>query len=54
MTGKVSIKAMWHSKRKNHRHLVKSGLHVVYTGPEIYFTAELNAGVQCILYYDGS
>ena len=29
---------------------MKSSLYVVYTGPEIYFTAELNAGVQCILY----
>ena len=44
--GKVSMKAMWHSPRKNHRHLVKSSLQVVYTGPEICFTAELNAGVQ--------
>ena len=48
MTGKVSIKALWHSPRKNHRHLVQSSLYVVYTGPEIYFTAELNAGVQYI------
>ena len=48
MTGKVSIKATWHSTRKNHRHLVKSSLYVVYTGPEIYFTAELNAGVHYI------
>ena len=48
MTGKVSIKATWHSTGKNHRHLVKSSLYVVCTGPEIYFTAELNAGVQYI------
>ena len=48
MTGKVSIKATWHSTRNNHRHLMKSSLLVVYTGPEIYFTAELNAGVQYI------
>ena len=27
---------------------MKSSLYVVYTGPEIYFTAELNAGVQYI------
>ena len=27
---------------------MKSSLLVVYTGPEIYFTAELNAGVQYI------
>ena len=28
---------------------MKSSLYVVYTGPEIYFTAELNAGVQYIM-----